>query len=279
MLGMDSNIIEQTKKFLHDHSVQTHASPCLEQTKLVAGQSVKDKPFAGYGSLNQMRWRHYRDWTKKGKFTHVWTVDVRDSYFQANPFLGSLPSLGFFTMAANMSSETGDVVETCFSRDMRNKVINNGAQEICLGTVVGNADAFIDFCERMMKVQKEMAGRKKIMCHNHDQPPGLTVLFGQGARLGDHFQAYEGGAVTFFPDHGGACAGDDAKQHLNEKGQIINTNGAVIPVLHRWDDCATARSLVLRSVGTINFNAPKTAYGNIWQLYKQSDDMNQAHGS
>lgn len=272
LLGMSPKIDHETQELLHKHAVQTNSQPCREQARLVASRPPC-KAFCaeeGYGMLNQRRWHHYRQWIQRFKFTDVWALDVRDIFFQADPFSVSSPPLAFFSMAPNISYEEADVIETCAGKETRDALVKNKARSMCLGTVRGTADEFMDFAERMTTAQGDFFKVKKVMCHNHDQPPGMTVLFDrEGKRLGHHNDAYEGGAVTFFPHvHGGACYGDNAKEHLNAEGKIINTYGEVIPILHRWDDCPTARAAVHQSLGLLDFVAPELTYGNLQMIAK-----------
>lgn len=244
LIGMDSDIDAETRSFLQKNNVESRSEPCVEQLQqqstILGGM---------FGDLNFRRYHYYKKWIASGQYTDVWMLGVKDVFFQANPFSKLSSSLGFFPMTWEMTEHQAKWVESCFGFELKEQMIAQGSHNMCMDTVAGKADRVINFCEKMIVLYDDLRrlqhATPNTACNMaNEQPAANLVIFQSGGpRYAVLHKLYEGQAVTFFPEGGGACVpGDVMRQDAD--GQLLNSAGNVMPVLHRWGACNTTRALV-----------------------------------
>lgn len=159
-------------------------------------------------------------------YDHVMLADIRDVYFQRDPFAFAIPDgLSVFV------EDAGKTIASCPSNSEwlrlgfgRRAVHELGDKNIsCCGTVIGTTVAMDDYLARMEQVLYATKSRETIdqAAHNwviHRRPPPALLCFDNesGPVLTMHHLAAE-------------------KIRFDESGQVINRAGEVVNTLHQYD--------------------------------------------
>jgi hypothetical protein len=107
---------------------------------------------------SSLRWilLHQYLQSKQQEYGRVLMIDVRDSFFQSNPFETVVPAnrKSFFYAFAGVESKTikecgwnGGWVRDCFGREMLDQIGGNGI--LCSGVSIGSIDAVLKYVELM----------------------------------------------------------------------------------------------------------------------------------
>jgi hypothetical protein len=177
---------------------------------------------------NALRFVHYLPYLAacRPAYDHVMLADIRDVFFQRDPFAFAIPDgLSVFMEDSRMTLGTCPAnarwLRAGFGeralRELGNKPIS------CCGTVIGTTAAMCDYLERMGRVLYAARSRDIIdqAAHNwiiHRQPPPALHCFDNdtGPVLTMHFL-------------------DPAKLREDSCGWVMNAAGQIVNTLHQYD--------------------------------------------
>ena len=159
-------------------------------------------------------------------YDHVMLADIRDIFFQRDPFAFAIPDgLSVFMEDARMTLGTcpnnAGWLRAAFGkralRELGNKPIS------CSGTVIGTTAAMCDYLERMGRVLYAARSRETInqAAHNwivHRQPPPALHCFDNDT----------GPVLTMHHL-------DPARLREDGQGRVLNTAGQIVNTLHQYD--------------------------------------------
>ncbi len=195
--------------------------------------------------LQTVRFLHYHDYISAhcGDYDKVFITDVRDVFFQTDPFAGFEAGVGVF--------EEGDVrligeereynarwVEELFGRHEMERIA--GYPVLCSGTIIGETGAILNYFERfealLREARKVETGGSDQGVHNYlcrvVAPESVSVCKNGRTQV-----------LTMGPQ---LKLGEDFK--ISSNGAICVSNGAPVPVLHQYDRHPALEALFRQSV-------------------------------
>jgi hypothetical protein len=118
-----------------------------------------DGGFAARYHPSSLRWtlifKFFKDPAVRNKYNRVLLIDVRDSFFQSNPFSIIKPEIGpaFYvfkgveTITISQCGWNGGWVKDCFGEKVLNEIGGNNI--ICSGVSIGTMDTVYDYLQQM----------------------------------------------------------------------------------------------------------------------------------
>ena len=172
-------------------------------------------------------------------YDHVMLADIRDIFFQRDPFAFAIPDgLSVFMEDSRMTLGTCPANARWLRAGFGKRALQElGNQPIsCPGTVIGTTTAMCDSLERMRRVLYAARTRNAIdqAAHNwiiHRQPPPALHRFDNdsGPVLTMHFL-------------------DPARLREDGQGRVLNAAGQIVNTLHQYD---RHPALARRLIGTL----------------------------
>lgn len=161
--------------------------------------------------------------------------DVRDVLFQGNPFSHNINTkLEFFLEPKQIKDcdYNSKNIKKFFGEDTLSSIGSNLIA--CAGTTIGTRAGIINYLDEMLKELKQFLDTKNVIAE--DQAVHNYMIYTN--RFND-YKLYETGRGPVSTLH-----------HLregifNEKGEVININGTVVPIVHQWDRLSKNRQLEL----------------------------------
>lgn len=211
------NLSDGTKQFLYSNGIETVEIPC--KYKLYHVQNS--------------RWFHYLDYLEgliasdANLPSHVLFTDVRDVYFQDDPFQDEVGYLEFFLEheipKLGECKYNSSWIRLCYGemvlREMSNNVIS------CSGTTIGSTSGAIEYLLEMEQLLNSIPrqAKKKAL----DQGPHNYLVHShrlRGALLAEN--AGRVFTIGYTPD---------ADIHVSSGGVILSSSGHRSPIVHQFD--------------------------------------------
>lgn len=211
------NLSEGTHRFLSENSVEMVELPEVY----------------GHYHIQNARWFHYLDYlqnviiSKKDIPSSVFFTDVRDVFFQGNPFQDDIGYLEFFqenkTPLLGECHYNSSWIRLCYGAGtlagMSNSVIS------CCGTVLGSARGSIEYLlqmERLLNAMPRRAKRKALDQgpHNyliHKQQLPHASIVGNGNRVF---------TIGYTPE---------SEILISADHQVLTAGGHLCPIIHQFD--------------------------------------------
>jgi hypothetical protein len=182
--------------------------------------------------LQTVRFLHYRDYitTYLGEYQNVLITDVRDVWFQADPFSGFGGGLLVFEEDDRIQLADEKLHNAAWIEELFGSEALAGIGQfpiLCSGTIMGDAKAMIRF---LIEFENLLCRARKVATGGSDQ--GLHNYLCR-AILEPWLQVSkngEGPILTMTPI---LEAGIDFL--VSRTGQVLNANGLPVPVLHQYD--------------------------------------------
>jgi hypothetical protein len=159
-------------------------------------------------------------------YDHVMLADIRDIFFQRDPFAFAIPDgLSVFMEDSRMTLGACPNNAAWLRAGFGERAVRElGTKPIsCSGTVIGTTTAMCDYLERMGRVLYAARRRENIdqAAHNwiiHRQPPPALYRFDNdtGPVLTMHFI-------------------DPTKLREDDQGRVLNLAGQIVNTLHQYD--------------------------------------------
>lgn len=245
-LFFSNNIDSQTSHFLQDNHIQTadffycnikNHNPFLmgwffwkRLLRLVKRRDFQLQLARLFWHFFYLRFLFARNYILKNpQFSRIMLTDVRDVYFQLDPFSWLPPSEGVYCFAEHSGRLIGNCPNN--SQMIREVFGEEGLQRIqqfqiyCAGTIFGTRSALLQYLERFLDLA--LAGIHLWPFRGGDQGiHNWIVHFEQlpSLKLLDN----EGPVFTM-----GCVPKEQILQ--NSKGQVFNRKGDIFPVLHQYD--------------------------------------------
>ena len=178
--------------------------------------------------LQTARFLHYKDYLKANqhKYKNVLLTDVRDVYFQSDPFSqSSNNTIRFYEEFLKMEDEklfNAEWIKVLFGDAALAEISHY--KILCSGTVIGPVDEVIAFLDRL----------EKLLITSADVKIGGSD---QGM-LNYQVRKYEKGQITIEPyGHGSilTVSNIDNLIYKISEGKVFYSDGTLIPVLHQYD--------------------------------------------
>jgi hypothetical protein len=167
----------------------------------------------------------------------VFLADTRDLIFQRDPFDTVQPDHRITMFLEERSMTIGaclansNWVRQCYGEPGLAAIADRPI--FCSGTMLGDRDAMVTYLDALIREIAHAAGRRFVSpsgfdqaCHNHllyGTPPVPFVASENGAGVVMQLAHRPADRLAFSPD-----------------GELLNDDGAVVPVVHQWDRHAEA---------------------------------------
>jgi hypothetical protein len=194
------------------------------------------------GSVCQTRYRHYQRWLEEGGYDAVWLLDARDVIFQADPFArtphGVYLYMDWNTRKGSVPDRETEQIKRCMGKASLDAVISAGTPNVCAGTIFGSGPEMQKFLGAMNELVK--SSRSTGACREEDQHVLIYLASVRKEELQLKVHGSWQGSAANVATHW-LC--DEAGERLNEKGALVNSDGEVIPVIHKYDKCHVTQQL------------------------------------
>ena len=167
----------------------------------------------------------------------VFLTDTRDLIFQRDPFdtAHSGHALTMFleerSMTIGACLANSGWMRQCYGETALAAIADRPIY--CSGTMLGDRDAMVTYLEALIREIARAAGRRFVAPSGFDQACHNHLLYG-------------GPPVPFVAADNGAAAvmqlahRPDDRLEFSPDGELLNDDGAVVPVVHQWDRHAEA---------------------------------------
>lgn len=217
--------------------------------EIATAKNIKLVPFA-LSSLapvmqsfhpSTLRWplffRYLQSEETRKQYGRIWMIDVRDSYFQADPF-SMLPSgqrgfhvfNGVETVSIRDCGWNSGWVKDCFGESTLSEVGN--ANIICSGVSMGDTATVLEYLTLMDDI---ILSRGKSAISKIAKFPRCER---NGVDQGIHNVLVHKKLVSFlkiFSQSDGPVANLQAQRARVRDGEVFNQNGDLVPVVHQYD--------------------------------------------
>lgn len=159
------------------------------------------------------------------KFDRVLLTDVRDVFFQDDPFKHPIVAeLEFFAepMIIKSCDYNGKNIKELYGDDTLTQLGNNLI--ICAGTTIGNRDGILKYLRLMLSELQRLAEEKGRLVD--DQAAHNYLIYND--YFFDHVKYYTGEGPVATLHHQRSVV-------FNDDGYIINKDNTVTPIVHQWD--------------------------------------------
>lgn len=163
------------------------------------------------------------------QFSRIMLTDVRDVYFQLDPFSWLPPSEGVYCFAEHSGRMIGGcpnnsgMIREVFGEEGLQKI--QRSQIFCAGTIIGTRSALLQYLERFLDLA--LAGMNLWPFRGGDQGIHNWIVHFEGLPLLKPL-GNEGPVFTM-----GCVPRMQIRQ--NSLGQVIKPEGTVYPILHQYD--------------------------------------------
>jgi len=234
-----------------------------------------------------LRWgmmqKYLADPAVRAQYARVWMADVRDSYFQLDPF-AMLPQgqLGFLTFKGVEDKKIKDCgwngkwIEDCFSRSTYERVADN--QIICSGVSMGDTNSVYEYLGLMSGVishtgaESEVLGSKFPGCERNGVDQGVHNVLVHKKMIPN--------MITY--DHKkGPVANLQAKLSTVRGIEVRNQQKEKVAVVHQYDRVPELqRALFKRYVYWVDTDNPlaEWAYEPACASFSYKDNFDQFKG-
>jgi len=217
--------------------------------EIATANNIKLVPFA-LGSLapvmqsfhpSTLRWplffRYLQSEETRKQYGRIWMIDVRDSYFQADPFK-MLPSgqrgfhvfNGVETVSIRDCGWNSGWIKDCFGESTLSEVGN--ANIICSGVSMGDTATVFEYLTLMDDI---ILSRGKSAISKVAKFPRCER---NGVDQGIHNVLVHKKVISFlkiFSQSDGPVANLQAQRARVRDGEVFNQNGDLVPVVHQYD--------------------------------------------
>eukprot|EP00981_Chlorochromonas_danica_P004010 scaffold760_cov178-Ochromonas_danica.AAC.12 len=187
-----------------------------------------------------LRWILFQNYFESNEkilmlYNRLWFVDVRDTYFQSDPFLFVNPNQPSFHVFQGVESfpirECGwnsGWIKDCFSQSMVNTVGDNPI--ICSGVSVGTTREALSYTKKMatiVKGEQSDVPHQFPRCERNGVDQGVHNVLVHTKRIG-HMQKWD--------QRSGPVANMQAKvARVNADHEVVNSKGEKYAVVHQYD--------------------------------------------
>ncbi len=212
---------------------------------------------------SSLRWILFADFFKRKDkyriiFKRCFLLDVRDSYFQRDPFEFVNPELtnfhifnGVETITIEQCGWNGGWVKSCFGERMLKQIGHNHI--ICSGVSVGTMDVVYEYINIMKEIMNGGKGLSQDVKQNYLKLGQSPILFPQcernGVDQGVHnvviyngyleklFETNKESLIKQWNQKDTPVCNMQAKvcQIRNSQMDVINTKGEIVHVVHQYD--------------------------------------------
>jgi hypothetical protein len=183
-------------------------------------------------ALRFLLYRSFLAGPKGAGVRQIYLLDVRDLFFQRNPFDFPVPEQGLvcFLEESGMTIGACNInsiwVQSCYGASGLAAIADRGI--LCSGATYGERGAIELYLDAMIREIAKVAGRRFVPhqgldqgCHNHllyRAPPAPFIALENGVGPVIHLVHRRTGRLVFSPDN-----------------LLLNDAGQVIPIVHQWD--------------------------------------------
>ena len=183
-------------------------------------------------SIINCRWKIYEDFidNNKDKYKLVFTVDLRDSFFQRDvfkdyenytkPFLGVAIEDGILSQPINKNWLINAYGEELYKTIEHERII-------CVGTIWGTIDKFSEFSKIMWE---KLNSKWSIMNNVIEQAVGNFLIY--------HDKLFNDCLIKSFNNNGSIMTislTNDSNIKLDNEDNVLNKNGEIAAIVHQYD--------------------------------------------
>jgi len=214
-----------------------------------------------------LRWplfyKYLQDVNVRKQYRRIWMIDVRDSFFQSDPFNmlpvgqnGFLVFQGVESISIKECGWNSGWIKDCFGTSILSEVGN--ANIICSGVSMGDAKSVFEYLTLMEDI---IMTRGKSVLSKHARFPRCER---NGVDQGIHNVLVHKNLIPnlrIFAQSNGPVANLQAQKSRIKEGEVFNQNGDIVPVVHQYDRRPDLqKSLFSKYVSWIDTNDEKAEW-------------------